>query len=355
LRKERGIGVCLINFKRGIKWGIKMNKKIFAMILFTIVLAISVAAVILPFLSLNNDYVCKIGDIKVFPNEYKVYLYEQKKFFEETGGMDIWETDIDGASAENVAKQQAISSIATVKTALSQFDKLNITFSDDELENIKTEAEKFYDNLGKDRVRDFDVNQDDIYNIIKEGQIQKKVFEYITNGFHISDKELKTYFNEYYEKNKADLKKIKIKYIFKSFDKESNNYDEVYKQMQEIYNLIKKGENFDQLMNKYSESSQKEEITMKKGLFESNVETAIYSIANKNETTDIITSYNGFYIFYITEIEEPNIENLEKTVNDEYTQKKKQEIYQQQSEKWLNEFPIEINDEIFAKININDI
>ncbi len=269
--------------------------------------------------------------------------------------MDIWETDIDGASAENVAKQQAISSIATVKTALAQFEKLNIAFSNDEQENIKTEAERFYNELGEDRAKSFDINQDDVYNIIKEGQIQKKVFEYITNGFHISDKELKTYFNEYWEKNKYDLKNIKIKYIFKSFDKKKNNYDEVYNQMKEIHNLVKKGVDFDQLVNKYSESPQKNEILMKKGLLESNVEAAVYSVAKENETTDIITSYNGFYIVYITKIEEPNMEILEKTVNEEYTQKKKQEMYQRQSEKWLSEFPIEINNEIFSKININDI
>ncbi len=331
-----------------------MKKRIF-LAGFAAVFIIALIIILFVFYSLNDDYVCRIGDIKIYPGEYKVYFYEQKKFFEETGGTDIWETDIDGASAEDVAKQQTINSIAAVKIALNQWEKLNITFSEAELNSIQSEADKFYNELGSDRIEKFEVTFDDIYNIIREGQIQKKVFDYITEGFIIKDEEINEYFNEYYEANKVDLTNIKVKYIFKGFNEDKSNFNEVYRQMEEIYAKVTAGENFDELINKYSESSQKGEITLKKDSFENTVKNEIYAIGEKNKTTGIITSDSGFYIVYISKFEKPDIKNLQSKVREEYIQRKKQEVYQKQSERWLEDFPIERNNEVFSKIGIEDI
>ncbi len=39
-------------------------------------------------------------------SEYILYLYEATRDFNEIGGNDIWETDFDGQSAENVVKKK---------------------------------------------------------------------------------------------------------------------------------------------------------------------------------------------------------------------------------------------------------
>ena len=200
-----------------------MKKKIILISGIVAVLLIAIISIISLSSSFNSNYVFKVGDIKISPSEYKIYLHEQKNFFEETGGDDIWETSIDGMSAEDFAKQKTINSIVAVKSALPQADKLGITLSDDDLNTIKADSEKFFKDLGNDLVKKFDVTYDDIYTIIKEGQIQKKVFDYMTNGVKIDDSEFKTYFDDYYKTNIVDSTDIKVKYIFKSYKKYVHN------------------------------------------------------------------------------------------------------------------------------------
>ena len=56
----------------------------------------------------TEDYVVKINDEAVSKEEFNIYLFETQKSFEQFGGTDIWDTDFDGKSAEDVAKVAGI-------------------------------------------------------------------------------------------------------------------------------------------------------------------------------------------------------------------------------------------------------
>ena len=329
-----------------------MKKKIILISGIVAVLLIAIISIISLSSSFNSNYVFKVGDIKNSPSEYKIYLHEQKNFFEETGGDDIWETSIDGMSAEDFAKQKTINSIVAVKSALPQADKLGITLSDDDLNTIKADSEKFFKDLGNDLVKKFDVTYDDIYTIIKEGQIQKKVFDYMTNGVKIDDSEFKTYFDDYYKTNIVDSTDIKVKYIFKSYKADKSNFDAVKSEMTKIQEELKAGKTFDSLIKKYSESNDKDAVTLEKGVFDAEVEKSISNELKENITTNIITGSKGFYIVHIAELDETPIDEIKETAKKDYLQNKKQELYQLQSENWLSDFPVEKNDELFSTINI---
>lgn len=303
----------------------------------------------------SQNYVLKIGDINISKGEYKVYLYEQKKFFEETGDEDIWETDIDGVPAEEVAKQNAINSIASVKSSLLQAERLGITLSDDDLNKVSDMADKYYSEIGDELAKKFDVTYDDIYDINKEWQIQNKVFEYITDGFKVDEKEFDRYFEEYCDENKPDITNIKVKYIFKSFDKEKNNFDTIYNQMKEIRSQIVQNSdlsNFDTFVQKYSEIDSKSEIEIKKGVFEGTVEDKILELTKKGQISDIVIGSNGFYIFYVTDYSKQDINTLKESKREEFYKNKKEEFYRQQSEKWTSELTIEKNNELFSTIKV---
>ncbi len=302
----------------------------------------------------EEDYVIKTGDVKISQKEYMVYLYEQKKHFEETGGMDIWETDIDGVAAEDLAKQNAAETIADVKAAVSQADKLNIILSEDERSEALAESESFYKELYEAGLEKYGITEDDTYKIISEGKIRTKVFDYITSGFTVDEKEFDDYFQEYFNENKADIVNIKVKYIFKGFSNDKNDFEQVYEQMREIYEKAKNGEDFSVLINQYSERDEKGEIEVKKGLFESNAENAVCEMTEKGSVTEVIPVSNGFYIFYISDIVPIDTEAVKKTEKENYIRRKKDELYRRQSEKWLNEFVVEKNNDIFSAINIDD-
>ena len=212
-----------------------MKNKIVLIIIFSLIIIGLAAFAIFSLKGFNDGYAIKIGDdIKVSPGEYMVYLYEQKKHFEETGGADIWETDIDGVLAEDLAKQNAIDTVIDVKVATCQADKFNIELSEEEFDNAKSESERFFGELGSEWTGKFDVTYDDVKKIIEDGFIRTKVFDYVTGGYTIDDKEFEEYFKEYFNENKADLVDMRIKYIFKGFNKDKSDFDKVYEDRKSV-------------------------------------------------------------------------------------------------------------------------
>jgi len=333
-----------------------MKNKIVLIIIFSLIIIGLAAFAIFSLKGFNDGYAIKIGDdIKVSPGEYMVYLYEQKKHFEETGGADIWETDIDGVLAEDLAKQNAIDTVIDVKVATCQADKFNIELSEEEFDNAKSESERFFGELGSEWTGKFDVTYDDVKKIIEDGFIRTKVFDYVTGGYTIDDKEFEEYFKEYFNENKADLVDMRIKYIFKGFNKDKSDFDKVYDEMSEILLKARGGEDFDTLIKEYSERNEHTEVEMKKGLFESAVDDVVCDMSKKGDISDIIAVSNGFYIVYASDVNPIDISSVKQAEKENYIRRKKDELYRRQAEKWLNSFTVEKNDEVFSSVNIKDI
>ena len=184
---------------------------------------------------------------------------------------------------------------------------------------------------------------------------QRKVFDYIANGFVIDENDFNEYYEAYFKENKADLVPMKIKYIFVGFDKDKKNYDKAYSIMLGIRSKLANNEDFDTLIEKYSQSNEKSEINMKKGLFEDNVEEAVCTLGKTGDVSDIIVASNGFYIVKATYIPEVDMQAIKENAKEEYIQNKKDELYQEQSKKWSTDFAIEKNDELYSSINISDL
>lgn len=300
----------------------------------------------------NNDYALKINDEKISVGEYNMYLYEQKKMFEEKGGKDIWETDFDGSSAKDVAKQNAINSLVLVKTALKQSENLNIVLTDEDIENVTNEANKFIKDVGAENLKELGLKSDDVRKIIKESYIQQKVYDFVTGGFELSEVDFKSYFDNYYESHKKELNIVKIRYIFIKDDE--NNKEKVKENVDMIYAQVLVGEDFSKLQDKYSDSNEKDVIVFENGKFNSDIEDIVYKLS-KNEVSDIIQTGEGYYIIKAVDIITPNMSELEIELKEYYIQEKKQEIYANQSEKWSANVTVEKNKKVWNEINVPDI
>lgn len=299
----------------------------------------------------GNNYVIKINNDKIGINEFLVYLFEQKKMFEQKGGDDIWETDFDGLKAEDVAKQNAINSIVLVKTAVKQAKELKIELTKEEINSAKEESQILYDEMKQFYGEDFDITKSEIDKIIIESSIQQKMFDFITNGFEISKTDFESYFNEYYEKNKKQIKKISIRYIFiKKADSEELIEDRE-KFVEDIYAKVLTGENFETLQEQYSQDDNKGIVQMKEGLFEIEIEDEIYNL-NKDDISGILQTSNGYYIIKAVEVDTSDIENLKEEIKIKYAEEKKQEIYKNQSDKWALNTVIEKNEDIWNAIHV---
>jgi len=300
--------------------------------------------IILGFISyyyINNNYALKIDKEKISANEYKIYLYEQIKIFKEKGGEDIWETDFDGVSAEDVAKQNAINSIVLVKTAVKQSKELNININNNDINNIKKESDSLFNELNSN-IKNNNISKKEVENVITESYIQKKVYQFVTDGFVTSNADFEAYFNNYYEENKKQLNKVDIRYIFISADDENAEQE-----IEQIYEKILLGESFEQLQSTYSQGENN--ILNVNNLLDTAVEDAAYSL-NENEVSNIIRTNDGFYIIKVIKVDTPDLDTLRKDVEKYYIQKKKQEIYQNQSNSWSSNINIEKNEKLINSI-----
>lgn len=291
----------------------------------------------------NQNYVIKINEEKITEEEFLTYLFEQKKVFEAKGGTDIWETDFDGLSAIEVAKQNALNSIILVKTAVLNAEKLNIFITEEENASLIEEANELYKEVNS--LTDIKLSLEMATKIIKENKIEQKVFEYITHNFELSEKDFELYFDDYFNLNKKSLTTVNANIIFvkKTLENADNIIDEIYNQLIDTINLSA-------IKANYPDVSVLENVILNEMYFEEKVESQIYSL-DENSLSQIIEVNSGYYIFNILSIEMDNVDELKEKVKEEYILNKKQEIYSEQAKTWSNQVTITKNQEVWNKIN----
>ncbi len=144
-----------------------------------VIAAFAVAFVFYAVYKPGRLYVAKIGKYKVSAGEYVIYLHEQKKLFEEIGGADIWKSDFDGELPENVAKQNALNSIALVKTVCANAYRFSVALNEEEAADAREWAEAFMDELNPDVSKKYNIDKDLLISIKKDSDLYEKVLSHV--------------------------------------------------------------------------------------------------------------------------------------------------------------------------------
>jgi foldase protein PrsA len=299
----------------------------------------------------GDEYVLTINGTRVSKGEYMVYLYEQKKSFEERGGEDIWEVDFDGTSAQEVAKQNAVNSITLVKAALAQADDLEIKLSDDDEAEINTQSKALFDDMGEQKTTALNISEDDIRKIVRESFIQQRVYDLVTDGFVVNEDDFNTYFEEHYDSEISRYNNITIEQIFFPLDSEDSTagHDKAVQARAELNN----GTDFDTVMAKYNSTANKGKFLLTDGMYDDDIVNVLYH-TDKDSVTDVLEGADGYYIFKVVSIETPDMSSVREGLRTEYIKEKKLEIYQAQNEKWQADMKLEKNDEVYDSIEISD-
>ncbi len=299
----------------------------------------------------NTNYVLTINGTKISKGEYMVYLYEQKKSFEERGGVDIWEADFDGTSAQDVAKQNAINSLTLVKAAVAQADNLKIELTPQDYSEISSESSQLYQDIGESKASLMDVTEEDIEIIIKESHIQQKVYDLVTDGFEVNEEEFDAYFNEHYINEIDRYNNLTIEQIYLPADTEPSTAN--YEKALEIRERINQGEDFDKLQEEFSESPKKDSFLLEDEMYDEAINDALYLLP-QGAVSEVFESTDGYFIFKIVSIESPDMNSVREGLKTEYIREKKMEIYQAQNEQWQANMDIKINEVVYDIIDIKD-
>ncbi|MBR1444230.1 MAG: peptidylprolyl isomerase [Firmicutes bacterium] len=295
---------------------------------------------------MSDESILKIDGENIKTSEYMIYLYEQMKSFEETGGEDIWEMKFDGVDAQEVAKQNAVNSLMMVKNAVKRSDTLNIYINDEDEKKIKDESSKLYEEMGE-YAKENGISREDVEKTVRESTLQEKVFEFITSGFEISRADFDSYFENYCEENKKELKDISVKYLFKKCD---TNNEESREEIEGIYERILTSGDFDSIAGEDPNGKTEAEDIDECELPEE-IKDAAYNM-NEGDISGILESAEGFYIIKAESVEEADIEKLKSEIEKIYTDEKKKEIYSKQNEIWSKDTTVEKNDGQWNSIKI---
>ena len=294
----------------------------------------------------GGDYVAEIGNTKISRGEFMVYLIEQKKNFEEQGGSDIWEADFDGVSAIEVAKQNALDSITMVKSAVKQTDSLGIKLDEKDISDIDNQTKSLMSEFSSEELTELSLDYDKIHSILEESALQSKVYDYVTSNYVVNSDEMNKYIEEYKKKNAGEFNTYTVQELFVQGDVEGSNQN--YTKAQDAYNKIKNGADFSSVAKEISPDLNTNSKTLDINLYGEDVLQSIYKTAKGNVT--FISATDGYYIFKVNDITPTDNTDKIKELENQYTESKKQQIYQAQITQWSGNTSVKKNEDVWNSI-----
>lgn len=294
----------------------------------------------------GGDYVAEIGNTKISRGEFMVYLIEQKKNFEEQGGSDIWEADFDGVSAIEVAKQNALDSITMVKSAVKQTDSLGIKLDEKDISDIDNQTKSLMSEFSSEELTELSLDYDKIHSILEESALQSKVYDYVTSNYVVNSDEMNKYIEEYKKKNAGEFNTYTVQELFVQGDVEGSNQN--YTKAQDAYNKIKNGADFSSVAKEISPDLDTNSKTLDINLYGEDVLQSIYKTAKGNVT--FISATDGYYIFKVNDITPTDNTDKIKELENQYTESKKQQIYQAQITQWSGNTSVKKNEDVWNSI-----
>ena len=300
-------------------------KRFISAILVSIIALISLSGC----LGNGGDYVAEIGGTKISRGEFMVYLIEQKKNFEEQGGSDIWGADFDGVSAIEVAKQNALDSITMVKSAVKQTDSLGIKLDEKDISDVDNQTKNLMSEFSSEELNELSLDYDKIHSILEESALQGKVYNYVTSNYVVNSDEMSKYIEEYKKKNAGEFNTYTVQELFVQGDAEGSTQN--YTKAQEV-----------------SPDLAPSSKTLDINLYGEDVLQAIYKTAKGNVT--FISATDGYYIFKVNDIAPTDNADKIKELENQYTESKKQQIYQAQIKQWSGNTSVKKNEDVWNSI-----
>lgn len=202
----------------------------------------------------GDGIVLKVGTREMTANQFCFFLDDIKSQMQgtELSADSSWETtEIEGKKAIDIAKERAYESAVQYLSGIEIAEKMGMSYTDEEMSNIKSQIRTEYFDKYKDGEKIIELMCE---SIIYMNKLQEKMVE--EQG--VTEDEQKEYFNNHREELEGQYMRAKH-VLFLTQDsqtKEKLSDDKIAEQKkkaEEILARAKKGEDFDALVEEYSE------------------------------------------------------------------------------------------------------
>lgn len=277
-----------------------------------------------------NDEICSI-------EEYRVYFNEAVRNFEEIGGTDIWETDFDGRSAVDVAKESALNGMIAVKVTAQRAGDFNIALTKEEEQQALVDAQSILASDGEEDI----AYKKAVEKIMREKSLYTKVREYVVKDYVISEPEFDNYCDSYYDTTADQMKQLTVKALY-FFEESTAN---------EFYDRILDGENFENLFQEANETGENRIFLVKskdlEGEMAELIDTEVGFVSRP------VALSNVYGIFKVVHVEAGKRDEILAKLRQDYTSTMREQIFSNEMEKWISASTIKKDEKVWDEIDIS--
>lgn len=286
----------------------------------------------------------RIGEAEISQEEFEIYFEETKLSFEEIGGKDIWETDFDGRTAFDVAKERALNTMIAVKISSQKALETGLALD----ENSKRAAEESAANLlGIYEERGIEITESlekTMKTVMEDNKLYELLREYTVKDYEISEKEFQDYYDNYFEDTEKMMRKITFWIISCGSEEDADI----------VYEKALAGEGLKELFKEYDVSGAQSENAGIYQVYQKDIDGEMAQILDAGEgfVTKPKESYDGKWkVIKVAKIEEGSEEEVGEKLRSDYTNAMWQQIFSKELEKWIGETQIEKNDKAWQDIS----
>lgn len=252
----------------------------------------------------NDPVVAIIEGQKIQESEFRTYLWSIQQFFEQLSGPAIWDAELQGQKAEDIAKERAMESVVLSVVTTKKAEELGIELTKEEKKEAKDGAANFIKS-NPDILKTHGFGEKDVENLLKETQLSTKVQAKLGENYVPNQEELTKYLAE----NKAKYEKVQAKHILiKTVDDAYQplpeaKQKEALAKAEEVLTKAKAGEDMTALATKYSQDTDANgklnsngEYTFGKGEMVPEFEKAAFEGKDGQVYPELVKTTYGYHI-----------------------------------------------------------
>ena len=290
----------------------------------------------------SRNEVFRIEEESCTVPEIMVYLTNIQNHYEQVYGSKIWDTQIDGVTLEDNVKETALAKMAQIKAMTLLAKKNQVTLTDSEKQTVEEAAKKYFDSLNASEIELMGINEDTITNLYEEYALSDKLYNYLIKDINpeISDDEARTITVEH-----ILIKTYTIDEDGKKIEDTSYANEEELAKAEKICELAKSGENFDDLVSKYSEDDTAT-YSFGKGEMEPEFEEAAFNLGT-DEISDVVQTRFGYHIIKCISTFNREVTDANKV---KIVEQRKEEVFGDEYEAFVQSLTRNLNKDLWKQI-----
>lgn len=272
----------------------------------------------------NGTLVFQYGNNLVTKGEIYIYIETVRERYELQYGSDVWQTVLpdggEGASMENLTREEVVNEIVRVKTLCAHADELGIVLSDEELSELNRKADDFCEGLTDEQLQSMEITKEKAEKVMQENAIASKVEAKILDDrkIEISDEEARmtTFYDMYFECYSMDENGVVTPYTEEQKDQQYRNALQACATLAATDFRDFAGAAIGRLAEYYQLNEAKMQTMSPSQILETygqDVYDLLYSMENGQYSTVVETQY-GYHVFQMIALTDQTKTNEQKIV-----------------------------------------